>query len=1701
VSTERQPGSESTLPLQSGGPSAPALAWGLLALALVAAVVGGCDSVSGGGAQMRAGGDTCQRDIATLHNLQIESRACAATSECPDGSYCDKTGACSWECYSDSDCGVGIGCSCEGLCEVAVTQSAPVDSGVDCERDETTLLGLDEAPRACDYDDECPAGSHCDAATGVCSWTCLAGELATAGCAPGVACDCKGRCDSDAELPFMRPLPELSASPTSIPVPVIDGDVAAWRNTPRRVGFTLRTPTAEVAEAAAGAAVTVRAGNGLELSCSQGGFGAASAGDRSSVGQASCTLEAWTFAATGALWTATQYVWVRPAAGAESARQERGQWELTAHTSDARDAPLTVPIYSVNAPTTRPGDAPIAGEYEGFVHLQADNGGRAAGVSLPVKAWLVNGGMIQFFDPLRVLSADGRWTASHAGSGADLRYLSFGEAGRAGSIATGDLGVGVGPLTRRTFDRDAGIIAGDFALRLPGETLTARFELTRVAELQRCDGAQRCSDGYVCGEANVCVAKHRGAIPEVLSPRARPKLDLADRWVEAVRSGLPSHDSSRTRAELVLCGGQDGAGFDATKVLSISGDLACKDPEERWGGLATFADSAAGSGADAPGGGDLLAHCLAELGQEPPPVSDTPAEAAAIELIRAERDNICFQPARTFAAMDILTGDGGPAGDDSARLYLRLLQHWITVHAFVSQQTVEQHAVAQVLRSANEHEAETDAAVNKSPGLDVAMERQEQGWTLVLVMAPQIESIANAVLRSPDYRQGADGDTASEQREPLPLAMLDGASTHLRLLAAYARDALRDAYGQCYAGGRSSVRDEALVRLSRGLRYVFAVSSYAEQIYGDSDMASDWASRWAALHTEFSMLRERALALSQDVAVCRNPLYASESQVPIYFADPVGDSARFFAGSDYLLREWARPAVDSVKIQLERARTAWISQRSARVQDVLAQDEAERRAERLAAQYGARAITACGATGIEAKDALEVYGTGDGKIALANCYFDWGNEVCRKSVAPPAGYTAPIDRMTDDIAKFQLCQWHEVASRIPELREHVATLRNKTKRKWWQRAVSWTVDSLSEIFGNIPSGAVLSGLLEDVKPPDGSSVKDVARAIEDRIKVVTDALGQLDGIEFDWQNATWDDNGEVHSGGKTIPGRVLWVVDARLRLAAANFVEGAVAVCAQHEAFGGIDQPLPSDDDYRIEPSRESVAHCYRGTLGEAALGVASAEVAVHNASEAWQSAERGYRRTMEHCLAQAHGYERIGELRDRFQADMESLIQRRKSLGQLSGLISIGKGIAMMAAGGSGGAAGGSGGAAGGSGGAAGGVDAIGGLFGIAEAGMSAAMQQTQLAFESEVARIQDDMALRGCFFEAKQRRETIAAAALQVDQATVEFDTHVARFVTELRATEQSLIEGRAVLERERGRLVPRLGHHYWLSEHIDRFQEDFEWARQLVFLAMRAVEYEYQVSLGLRREILAADHPNELIDVMRALDREQFSRTINNRRPEAGLAVFSLRDELLRLDDQRDDVSGSRGWSPVQRFQSRLWSQDYAVYDDAGNYLGQGIPFTLSPAGALKLRCAERLWRVTATLQGDLVTAEASAAPIVLMRTNLFQSQWCNGRRGDSPYQTASLQPESTLFGVAERGGVEALRVSSASAALEAWFNVSRDQFDRAAYAEGASDEFAGRGLYGDYVILFPWHGLLENGFPLDQMEDVLLRFDYLSVGNLP
>jgi hypothetical protein len=311
-------------------------------------------------------------------------------------------------------------------------------------------------------------------------------------------------------------------------------------------------------------------------------------------------------------------------------------------------------------------------------------------------------------------------------------------------------------------------------------------------------------------------------------------------------------------------------------------------------------------------------------------------------------------------------------------------------------------------------------------------------------------------------------------------------------------------------------------------------------------------------------------------------------------------------------------------------------------------------------------------------------------------------------------------------------------------------------------------------------------------------------------------------------------------------------------------------------------------------------------------------------------------------------------------------------------------------------------------------------------------------------------------------------------------------------------TLIAAQGAVNRERQRPVANYSHHMWYDEKIERYHREFEWSKRLTFMAMRAIEYEFQQSLPFRKDIVSAPNPAVLEAVVQALQQEQASRTINRKRPEESSIVLSLRDDVLKVEDRSSAPFGERNWTPAMRLRSRLWSDEYAVRNKDGDWMGQGIPFTLFDEGILETRCGERMWRVTATVQGDGLSPTDPGVPLLLLKQNTFSSKFCNGRGDGETYQVSSIRPSNELFKGGDTGRPQEVSGYS-TAMLYPWFNVRRGDFQSSKYVEGASEELAGRGLYGEYILLFPKQ-ILEDKFPLENVEDVLLRIDYHSVDNL-
>jgi hypothetical protein len=528
--------------------------------------------------------------------------------------------------------------------------------------------------------------------------------------------------------------------------------------------------------------------------------------------------------------------------------------------------------------------------------------------------------------------------------------------------------------------------------------------------------------------------------------------------------------------------------------------------------------------------------------------------------------------------------------------------------------------------------------------------------------------------------------------------------------------------------------------------------------------------------------------------------------------------------------------------------------------------------------------------------------------------------------------------------------------------------------------------------------------------------------------------------------------------------------------------------------------PLPSAQDLAgaMDPS------CFRGKLGAAALQIISARQDSDIALQNWNLAQESYELDSQYCqqveVAEDDAKMRADVLHQALDECNTAKFHAQFELSQMEAASSWFSGIcsAIPTLGGS----------------VVQGATALASLDNKQKIILAEeSMERYRNDYNNAMAIKQANDTIRACWHTVEKSQLEIVAAFALISRRATDGVTAANQFQTLMNENVQALRQGTNDVKREKNRFVSTVAHHYWTSEKIDRFNNDFAWAKRMTYLAMRAVEYEFQQSLPLRQAVLTASHPDQLHEALRTLQQEVGTRTINRRRPSEASIVLSLRDELLALPDHTADVTGERKLTATRGLQQRLTDPRFAVYDKNGKWLGQGIPFNLGPEGALNYRCGERLWRITATVQGDGLSETQPGVSLLVLKRNTFGSQWCEGQGDGSKFQYGSVQPSRRLFGEHGTGALESQANGFSTALLYPWFNIRRTDFYKDSYRDGASEELAGRGLYGDYTLLFPRDVLegtandtnacvaSQRRFPLEQVEDVLIRFDYLSVDNLP
>ena len=1008
--------------------------------------------------------------------------------------------------------------------------------------------------------------------------------------------------------------------------------------------------------------------------------------------------------------------------------------------------------------------------------------------------------------------------------------------------------------------------------------------------------------------------------------------------------------------------------------------------------------------------------------------------------------------------------------------------------------------------------------------LEQVLEVMEVGWSLLLhpdqygmlshLMAPTA-TVAD-LLAFPDYRVAhvppavlERASAVSDHGAGLPVVMLETIAAHLRLATSYLRDNADEIFLECSSTEGATRRDRIFTKAGEAYRWGILMQGVANaMVHGmrTAGLTTDdipWHSEWMNARRELGVALDTFTEKVVSLQRCDNPIGADDTSLPLYFIDPQGTNQKFFASSDYLMQGFASPAVSEARSTFEAMRSAVTQARDSEIRAVQTEEAKERNLEQIAVNYGRTLADACGLD-TTPEVALERFLAGE--YRLDDCHRVRGEDdiVCADLfqrvwdqtaflTAAPLGeedecYSAPESRgSTLNQQRLLLCAlgkaWVDKKSPLAAPIKFIGSNEFERNKKPWSAEsgfFDWDSDwviALSSLFGDHQGGPELLDSRFGLTPFSVGAwplFDDLAvdRCGENIVLpsphagvAINGLLDEVKEMFYYWSDPQYACVPEPCSHS--------WMGLTPTDVAGKD----GAAWCEQ--MFTG--RKFPGDDSATEEllslfPEPTELATCYKGDLAGHELAILSARQSVRQAKEGLRSLGVQYDIQAQSCMQLAENTDQRKDAHRAHYGAMEEIRRARSAVGFFGSILkSLNPAEAF----------------------ANGVLSVAGAQIERAEAAANQKLNDTLLALDGEAQAIT-------CWSQANSIRAQMQSTIESVKQAYLGVTAAYQQRAQRLRSLTNLIDEARIMQQREMGRGNTELRHHFWLDERTATFERTLEWARRVVYLAMQALEYEVQASLGIDAMILGAKHPQELEDALRELQRTQASRGINGNRPEEKTVVFSLRDELLQLSDRfypnRD--SAEKQMSRRQDMIDQLKSPNSAVFDNKGNYLGRALRFHIKPKGPLEYRCAERVWGVSATVEGDLFGVLEPRLPVFLLKQNTFQSQWCEGQSPDGErYQRGAMRPSMDLFRPGTQKGQAGETEAWSWAFVDAWLNVPRRNFASEVYSEGDSDELAGRGLYGEYMLLFPAWGFLDTDVDLDQIEDVLLRFEYVSVSNGP
>lgn len=519
-------------------------------------------------------------------------------------------------------------------------------------------------------------------------------------------------------------------------------------------------------------------------------------------------------------------------------------------------------------------------------------------------------------------------------------------------------------------------------------------------------------------------------------------------------------------------------------------------------------------------------------------------------------------------------------------------------------------------------------------------------------------------------------------------------------------------------------------------------------------------------------------------------------------------------------------------------------------------------------------------------------------------------------------------------------------------------------------------------------------------------------------------------------------------------------------------------------------------------------AECFKGSLGEAALAVRGAATEVDIARSELEEYTERYDNAMRGCFILQQGNQAVEAAIEQHNNTMTSLANAKFAADQTAAVASKARDLFSLEKP----------------------WQWVGSLvFGAVEQAAESTSDTLQLKMdeaerqhELTVQKLEDETALRSCINEAESELVGARSAALRVTAQSQALTLSIVQFNDLKIDMQAALDDGHTSIAAETYRKVAVAQVDFWLDSNLDLYTQRMRRARRALYLAILATEYEFQFTSLERAKALSAATPTDLGDSLnRVRDFVRRGAPVGGGNPTQLITVLSLKKNLLQLATREGAIDGAQRLDETERFQRILTSPQYAVYDDRGKYLGQELPFSISPLGTLGLadtgavpllsglNCAERLWAVNASVLGTdlMIGTDSSIATVQLRKRNTFASQACS----DLSLRTATTRPSQNLFvdpASASSWDQDSVLVSFTDtreastysfSTVQARTNVPQRDLERVDYGDGQSTALAGRGVFGDYTLFIPATTLSVGGragLRLGHVEDVLVRLDYVA-----